>query len=51
MDDSETVMLIDKWIDESALDSHHKSPMMQEIADLLEKYPLSMKVEKYIEKR
>lgn len=49
MDDFETVMLIDKWKDESALDAHHKSPMMQEIAELREKYKLSMKVEKYTE--
>lgn len=47
MDDPETVMLIDKWIDEEALDIHHKSPMMKEIAELREKYKLSMKVEKF----
>ena len=47
MDDSETVMLIDKWKDEKALDNHHKSPMMQEISKLREKYKLSMKVEKF----
>ena len=49
MDDLETVMLIDKWKDEKALDMHHKSPMMKEIAFLREKYKLSMKVEKYTE--
>lgn len=49
MEDSETVMLIDKWKDEEALDIHHKSPMMKEIASLREKYKLSMKVEKFTE--
>ena len=49
MDDFETVMLIDRWKDEKSLDFHHKSPMMEEIARLREKYKLSMKVEKYTE--
>jgi len=49
MNDSETVMLIDKWKDEEALNLHHKSPMMKEIAFLREKYKLSMKVEKFEE--
>lgn len=49
MDDPETVMLIDKWKDEKALDIHHKSEMMKEIAILREKYKLSMKVEKFME--
>ena len=49
IDDSETVLLIDKWKDEEALDLHHKSEMMQEIAELREKYNLKMKVEKYRE--
>ncbi len=47
MDDKETVMLIDKWKNEEALDIHHKSEMMKEIADLRNKYHLSMKVEKF----
>ena len=49
VDDSETVLLIDKWKDEEALDIHHKSDMMKEIAELREKYNLKMKVEKYKE--
>lgn len=49
IDDSETVLLIDKWKDEEALDLHHKSEMMQEIAELRKKYNLKMKVEKYRE--
>ena len=49
MNNPETVMLVDKWKDQEALDIHHKSPMMKEIAKLRLKYKLSMKVEKYIE--
>ena len=49
MDDTETVMLIDKWRDQAALDAHHKTPMMKEIAALREKYNLHMHVEKYTE--
>ena len=46
-DDNETLLLIDKWKDEEALDIHHKSLMMSEIAELREKYGLKMRVEKY----
>ena len=49
-DDNETVLLIDKWKDEEALDRHHKTDMMRQIALLREKYKLSMKVEQYISK-
>ena len=49
MEDEETVMLIDKWKNEEALDKHHKSEMMQEIATLRNKYELKMRVEKYTE--
>ena len=49
MDDTETVMLIDKWRDQAALDTHHKTPMMQEIATLREKYNLHMRVKKITE--
>ena len=48
MDDPETVLLIDSWTDQSALDEHHKSPMMQEIIRLREKYDLRMRVERYV---
>ncbi len=47
MEDPETVMLLDRWKNEEALDFHHKSEMMQEIAELRNKYKLSMKVEKF----
>ncbi len=49
MDDPETVLLIDEWKSEEALDFHHKSPMMSEIAALREKYHLKMRVQKFQE--
>ena len=49
MDDSETVLLIDRWNNQKALDIHHKSPMMKEIAELRDKYNLRMKVERFVE--
>lgn len=30
--DSETVLLIDRWSDQEAINRHHASPMMQELA-------------------
>jgi len=48
MADENTVLLIDNWKDQSALDLHHKTPMMKEIIALREKYDLHMKVERYV---
>ncbi len=48
MDDSETVLLIDSWQDQAALDIHHGLPLMGQIAALREKYDLHMRVERYI---
>ena len=42
MNDNETVLLIDSWENQSALDIHHKSTMMSKIISLREKYNLSM---------
>ena len=47
MDDPETVLLIDSWTGQEAIDAHHASPMMAEITALREKYDLHMKVERY----
>ena len=47
MDDPETVLLIDRWRDQAALDRHHASPMMKSLAALREKYDLHMRVERY----
>ena len=46
-EDKETVLLIDGWADQAALDRHHASPMMQKIAVLREKCDLYMRVEAY----
>ena len=50
MDDPETVLLIDRRENQEALDEHHKSPMMKEIAKLRDKYHLRMRVERFVEK-
>jgi quinol monooxygenase YgiN len=47
MDDPETVLLIDSWTDQTAIDVHHASPMMATIARLREKYDLHMSVERF----
>ena len=47
-DDPETVLLIDAWKDQAALDAHHATPMMNTIAALREKYDLRMKAERYV---
>ena len=39
-DDPEGLLLIDEWADQAALNRYHSSPMMQEAADLREKYKL-----------
>lgn len=48
VEDSETIPLIDSWENQTALDNHHASPMMQKIIGLREKYNLTMKVERLI---
>ncbi len=48
LDQPQTVLLIDQWTNQSAIDVHHASPMMQTIAQLREKYGLKMKVERFI---
>lgn len=48
LNDPETVLLIDAWRDQEALDIHHASPMMGDIARLREKYDLHMKAERYV---
>lgn len=46
-DDPESVLLIDRWHDQVALDAHHASPMMARIAQLRDKYDLHMRVERF----
>lgn len=47
MEDDQSVILIDSWKDQEALDKHHQLPIMQKIILLREKYDLHMEVEKY----
>lgn len=47
-DDPETVLLIDSWESQEAIDVHHASPMMAQIAGLREKYDLHMKAERFV---
>ena len=48
MNDPETVLLIDAWESQEAIDAHHASPMMKTIATLREQYDLHMKVERFV---
>ena len=48
LDDPETVLLIDSWTDQAAIDAHHASPMMQKIMELREKYDLHMTAERFV---
>ena len=48
LDDPETILLIDSWKDQAAIDAHHASAMMATIAELREKYDLHMTVERFV---
>ena len=48
MEDTETVLLIDSWVNQAAIDMHHHTPMMQKIMELREKYDLHMKVLRFV---
>ena len=48
LSDPETVLLIDSWENQPAIDKHHESPMMKTIAQLREKYDLHMRVERFV---
>ena len=47
LEDPDTLLLIDQWADQAALDAHHTSPMMARIAELRDKYDLHMAVERF----
>lgn len=47
LEEPETILLIDSWSSQEAIDAHHASPMMKTIAALREKYDLHMTVERY----
>ena len=47
LNDPETVLLIDSWRDQAAIDAHHESPMMRAPAALREKHDLHMTAERF----
>ena len=47
LNDKETVLLIDSWENQEAIDAHHQTPMMNKIMELRNKYDLHMHVERY----
>ena len=49
VNDKETVLLIDSWKNQEAIDAHHATPMMNKITELRNKYDLHMRVERFIE--
>ena len=46
--DPETVLLIDSWENQAAIDAHHASPMMATVIALRDKYDLHRTVERYL---
>ena len=48
LDDQEIILLIDSWTDQNAIDLHHASLMMAQLAELREKYDLHMRAERFI---
>ena len=48
VEDHETVLLIDSWVNQDTIDMHHHTPMMQKIMELREKYDLHMKVLRFV---
>lgn len=48
LNDPETILLIDSWSDQAAIDAHHASPMMKQLARLRDKYDLHMIVERFV---
>lgn len=48
VNDDKTVLLIDSWKNQEALDEHHKSDLMPKIVQLREKYDVHMTVERYV---
>ena len=47
LNDKETVLLIDSWENQAAIDAHHHTPMMNKITELRNKYDLHMRIERY----
>jgi len=48
MSDPQTVLLVDGWTDQEAIDRHHATPMMAQILALREKYGLRARAERFV---
>ena len=48
LDEPGTILLLDTWTDQGALDAHHASTMMKRLAELRVRYDLKMTAEKYV---
>ena len=48
LSDPETVLLVDVWRDQAAIDAHHQSPMMEKLARLREEFDLHMTAERWV---
>lgn len=48
MEQPDTVLLVDRWESQQALDQHHHSPMMARIMELREKYDLHTRAERFV---
>ena len=48
LNDSQTILLVDSWQNQEALDIHHVSNMMNEIMRLRNKYNLHVKAERFV---
>ena len=46
-DKNNTILLIDSWENQKAIDQHHATPMMKTIAELRDKYDLHMTIERF----
>ena len=46
-DKNDTILLIDSWENQKAIDQHHATPMMKTIAGLRDKYDLHMTIERF----
>ena len=47
MKDDGSVLLIDSWRDQAALDAHHASDAMRRLSELRNRYDLHMRTERY----
>ena len=46
-DKNDTILLIDSWENQQAIDLHQATPMMKTIAELRDKYDLHMTIERF----